>query len=641
MTTVLKNILSFSGLVVGVPVAQAHLININGIAKIPRLIAANSGGYTITADATNVTVTRLTGASGSVKIYCEYWHSIEDAEPPGGIAPADFPFVLSNTASGGGSGIDVDKDGVVVVSPTTTLNFTGQVTVVDAGGGQATVDIGAMTPAITPAALPAGNTNDYNPTGWGTSPVLRVTPDAAAGSTLTGFLALSDGVVRVIRNVGSANLRLSGFDAASAAANRMSFPVGAENLGYVDISPGGTYALIYETATLRWVGLDNMLGLLARVEITKLSLGFGFAAVALPTGPTEDWAPTSGIRTVGNTTLIRVITDTFGSILGGLAGGHVGDIVVLENHGDGSGTRSNGQLRLLNRSAGSAVGNKFVLSDLLDVIIPYTGSIVLYYDSTTVGWIPIAASQGGFFETATIGQLDLCALEPAALAAGNNNDWNGTGSTDTHVGVSFATRSFIRVTANTGAILTGMNPNLPAGASGYLNGIVKILENAGSAGILISDEDANSSAGNRFSCPNGSFVLPPKQTQTFIYDFGSARWRPVAVSAIASKQTLYGAITDLTLGANVNDYNPAGFAYTQRLRLASAAATALSGMVEQEDGAQRTITAYSGGITITHQDAASAARNRFYLPGGANIALAAGQSQQFNYDSTFGAWFCA
>lgn len=497
-----------------------------------------------------------------------------------------------------------------------------------------------LSPWISPPALPAGNTNDYAPAGWATSPVVRVTPDPVAGSTITGFLALPEGTIRVIKNVGAQDLIISGFDALSAAANRIAVPIGATNR--VTIPPNGSYEFIYDATTIRWTGLSNILGQLSRLETIKSAYGFGMLPAALPTGPTENWAPTSGARDSNNTTLIRVVTQTFGSILGGLVGGTVGDIVILENHGDGSGARANGQLQLLNRSAGSAVGNQFVLPDLADLIIPYTGSITLYYDSAVVGWIPIALSVNGFFQSATIGQLDLNTLEPAPLAVGNNNDWNAPGSVDPYIGSSLATHSAVRVTeAGAGAVLTGLAANLPAGASAYLNGMVKLLENSGAASFEVSDENVASAALNRFALPAGSFLSPPGQVLLMIYDFTSARWRVVSVPGVSSKQTLISSITDFALPAAVNDYNPAGFATTQRLRLAPAAATNLSGMVAQEDGAQRTITAYGPGLTILHQSALSIAPNRFFLPGAANLVMAAGQSQQFNYDAVFGAWFAA
>lgn len=74
----LKNILSFVGLVPNVPSVKAHGLNWNGRAVLPDLITLDESGYTVVADATNVTVTRLTGPA-AVNMLVESWHSIERA----------------------------------------------------------------------------------------------------------------------------------------------------------------------------------------------------------------------------------------------------------------------------------------------------------------------------------------------------------------------------------------------------------------------------------------------------------------------------------------------------------------------------------------------------------------------------------
>lgn len=58
MATRLLNILTFSGLVVGVPSVQAHGLNAQDVPLIPDFIFPVPGGYTITATSTTVTVTR-------------------------------------------------------------------------------------------------------------------------------------------------------------------------------------------------------------------------------------------------------------------------------------------------------------------------------------------------------------------------------------------------------------------------------------------------------------------------------------------------------------------------------------------------------------------------------------------------------
>jgi hypothetical protein len=99
--TTLKNVVAFAGLAVGVPVSLAHGLNVNGQPVIPQLVAANASGFTVTADAVNVTATRTAdAASGAVNVYVEHWHTIESVTPPSNLVGL-VPFVI---ASGGGGG---------------------------------------------------------------------------------------------------------------------------------------------------------------------------------------------------------------------------------------------------------------------------------------------------------------------------------------------------------------------------------------------------------------------------------------------------------------------------------------------------------------------------------------------------------
>lgn len=111
MATQLKNILSFSGLVTGTPVSLPHGLNLNGVGVIPDLTSPASGNFTVSADATNVTVTRKTGDPDSVSVFVIYWHSEnrvfgQAGTPFSQLAPA--PFV---TQPGTGHARDFVLDG--------------------------------------------------------------------------------------------------------------------------------------------------------------------------------------------------------------------------------------------------------------------------------------------------------------------------------------------------------------------------------------------------------------------------------------------------------------------------------------------------------------------------------------------------
>jgi hypothetical protein len=100
VTTVLKNVLPFTGLAVAVPASLPHKLNVNSVPVKPQFGALSASGFTVQADATNVTVTRTTGGA-DVDVYVEHWHTIEDCEPPGGLN-ALTPFFVESGVNGGG-----------------------------------------------------------------------------------------------------------------------------------------------------------------------------------------------------------------------------------------------------------------------------------------------------------------------------------------------------------------------------------------------------------------------------------------------------------------------------------------------------------------------------------------------------------
>jgi len=99
----LKNMLVFTGLTVGVPVVRAHGLYWNPSLKvIPDICLLDQGGYTVTADDTNVTITRTTGPA-DVNMLVESWHTIErafGASSTKHLTPQ--PIIIQGTGSGGG-----------------------------------------------------------------------------------------------------------------------------------------------------------------------------------------------------------------------------------------------------------------------------------------------------------------------------------------------------------------------------------------------------------------------------------------------------------------------------------------------------------------------------------------------------------
>jgi hypothetical protein len=97
MTSVLKNILRYTNLQVGVPVSLPHLLNVETTPVQPQFIDGGAPGFTMAADTVNLTVTRTAAAnSGNVDVFVEYWHSIERVLPQPGNLAGLVPFVAGD-----------------------------------------------------------------------------------------------------------------------------------------------------------------------------------------------------------------------------------------------------------------------------------------------------------------------------------------------------------------------------------------------------------------------------------------------------------------------------------------------------------------------------------------------------------------
>lgn len=102
-------------------------------------------------------------------------------------------------------------------------------------------------PELSPAQITA-NQNDYNPTNFSTSTLIRLRSDATV-RTITGMAAGAGGDLVILCNVNaSTNIILSHQDAASAAANRFFGPNSAD----VTLRPGGFVWCVYDPVSTGW-----------------------------------------------------------------------------------------------------------------------------------------------------------------------------------------------------------------------------------------------------------------------------------------------------------------------------------------------------------------------------------------------------
>jgi hypothetical protein len=108
-----------------------------------------------------------------------------------------------------------------------------------------------LSGVISPTAL-AANTNNYAPTGQDTASVWRLSATTSMRD-ITGIVAMDDGTVLALINVGSVLIRLRHQNASSTDVNRFAFPGGTHF-----ILPANQAVLIrYDATTQRWLLLDS------------------------------------------------------------------------------------------------------------------------------------------------------------------------------------------------------------------------------------------------------------------------------------------------------------------------------------------------------------------------------------------------
>lgn len=121
---------------------------------------------------------------------------------------------------------------------------------------------------ISPPAL-AGAVDNYNPTGLSTATILRI-DGGAASRNITGLAGGSDGLVKVLINVGASDNLVLKNETTSTAVNRFLF--GAD----VTLTPSQGAILCYDATSTRWraIGVFTTAGG-GSGTVTSLSAGFG------------------------------------------------------------------------------------------------------------------------------------------------------------------------------------------------------------------------------------------------------------------------------------------------------------------------------------------------------------------------------
>jgi hypothetical protein len=218
--------------------------------------------------------------------------------------------------------------------------------------------------AITPASLPAGLANDYNPAGLASAATIRQAVNAGVVAILSGLTAQGAGRRITIQNLGTGILTITSEDTNSTAANRFSLPGGAT----WELLTDGAITFLYDGTTARWIA-ENMTQAVPFVQINTVT------SPAAITGTVNDYNPT-GLAVAG---IVRQALSG-ATILTGIIAQTDGRILILEN------IDAVLILTVNSEDTGSAASNRFSLPGGTPILLNPGGSLILVYDGTSARW---------------------------------------------------------------------------------------------------------------------------------------------------------------------------------------------------------------------------------------------------------------
>lgn len=186
-----------------------------------------------------------------------------------GAALGTTALMWSDLFVASGAVLNFNNGDVTITHAANTLTFAGADTAVQFASPIDAQNSLALSGDITPTAL-AADVNDYAPTNFATNTILRL-DGGAADRNITGLAGGSDGLVRVLINIGSTNaLVLKDASASSSAANR--FAVGAD----ITLGVNRAAILLYDSTSSRWRCIGQYVATGGGSgTVTSVATGFG------------------------------------------------------------------------------------------------------------------------------------------------------------------------------------------------------------------------------------------------------------------------------------------------------------------------------------------------------------------------------
>ena len=236
------------------------------------------------------------------------------------------------------------------------------------------------------------------------------------------------------------------------------------------------------------VGISGLVGLRTEQE-------------ALTTGTYGDWVAsnrfTHSLLTIAASVGAATITGMVNGSVPTSTGAALSDYRILINNGAYT-------ITLKNEDTGSLASSRFAIG--ADIVLAPGAGVSLFYDAGYSNrWI-CAGYWGGSVAATTAAWALTADISPSQITS-TQNDYAPTG---------FSACSVMRLSTDASRDITGL--------AGGADGRVILIFNVGSFDIVLKDEDAGSTAANRFAL-NGDITLQPDNSTGLWYDSTSSRWR--------------------------------------------------------------------------------------------------------------------
>lgn len=324
------------------------------------------------------------------------------------------------------------------------------------------------------------------------------------------------GVAQAIQIAGTGTLAANAAIALANQALTTAFTGTAGAYTALTTAWSGTQAS-YEALQAAWAGTSHtvggdLAGNLPNPRVINVSGTFSFNGTLTATlgiANNNNYNP----GTLASSSVLR-LTSGFGSILTGLSGGYEGRIIIIENVGSQV-------FPITAEDANSLAQNRFSMPTTLYLFANHCATF--RYDNGLTRWLLTTpmfiqtsgnGDLGGTSDVPTVLKASssfkfTSSLTPPQLPAGTTIDYGPTG---------FTTNAVLRVIPDgAGSTLSGLQ--------GATTGRILFVENAGTAALTLSPEDATSIAGNRFALRE-ALVLAPNECVLIQFDIALNRWIP-------------------------------------------------------------------------------------------------------------------